>query len=641
MLNRDSKALKAVMAGAVAFTPVIAVGVNVEKASATTAKTDEEFRAYLKELYSTKTLQDPVNQGKLELAAKELERVFITEDKIGKILDPQISLENKTAAKEILEAFFTQLNPLVPVADFDKEFNDFKFEQQDNIRKIFGQDVTADEIAEFAAQVQSHYFTAILNTDNTSTEYYITQYAASLAANNQHEVYSGLTSILMNKDGVLVELEKLKTDTALMDQLKIALPILKQALTEVNKVPSLPPTGGFGGGGTTPTTEGGSITIPADSVDSNPQSVIDAINAAKEVSQLVLTVNGTEADVNIPVTVLHALIGKNAEANVVVKITGASYSIPVSVIEVDAAAKTLGVTTVELKLNVEVKPVTTKAKNHKQLTGAYDYKLELVAPNGKTVELKNFKRPVTRGIEAASKLNSAITLGVVVQADGSVVAVPTYVDGDKNALLRRNTNSTYTLIEYSKTFKDVDKGASWAEPYVEKLASKMVVKGISDTQYSPTKTITRGEFAAILARGLGLVASDVNADDFKDVSSSQGFNKNGEIAAVVEAGLVKGFGNNTFRPNEEITRDQAAIMISRAIDYIDSNEVKLDAKKKAASFKDYSKIGVASRPHVDKVYKAGYLDGYTDGTFRPGADTNRAQMAKILYNFLNDIKFIN
>lgn len=52
-------------------------------------------------------------------------------------------------------------------------------------------------------------------------------------------------------------------------------------------------------------------------------------------------------------------------------------------------------------------------------------------------------------------------------------------------------------------------------------------------------------------------------------------------------------------------------------------------------------LGAASRTHVEKVYQAGYLEGFTDNTFRPTSEANRAQMAKILYNFLESIEYIN
>jgi hypothetical protein len=82
-------------------------------------------------------------------------------------------------------------------------------------------------------------------------------------------------------------------------------------------------------------------------------------------------------------------------------------------------------------------------------------------------------------------------------------------------------------------------------------------------------------------------------------------------------------------------------MISRAIDYINSDLVKLDSDKKLSNFKDSKEIGAASRTHVEKVYQAGYLEGFLDDTFRPSAEANRAQMAKILYNFLESIEYIN
>ncbi|CEG22015.1 Endoglucanase precursor [Planococcus massiliensis] len=405
--------------------------------------------------------------------------------------------------------------------------------------------------------------------------------------------------------------------------------------------------GNNGGAPTTPTppvtppttTPGGEIEATPDTLKNNPEEVIEAIQNAPSVTELAVDVKPGEA-VSIPLTIASALENKNADAVIVIASTEASYELPVSVIDAAKLAKDLGVASSELSITVELTKIANQLTKENSIGFAIEFSIKAVAPDGKSIDITYLGYPVLRSIETPTALNAATSVGVRVNQDGSFTAVPTYIDG-KTANLYFSANSAYTVIQNAKTFKDIDNRGYWAEEYIEKLASKMIVSGKSADSFSPSTSITRGEFAAVLARGLGLVAEDVNSADFTDVSPTQAVNRNGEIAAVVEAGIVSGYGNGKFGPYNEITRNEAAIMISKAMDYIGSEDVKLDTTKKVSSFADYRYISPAARPHVERVLQASYLSGFKDNTFRSQNETTRAETSRILYNFLNSIKFIN
>lgn len=402
---------------------------------------------------------------------------------------------------------------------------------------------------------------------------------------------------------------------------------------------------GGGGGVVTPPTEpptttpGGGITTSPDTLEKNPQDVIDAINKAETVKELAVEATPGEA-VTIPMTVTAALENKNADAVVVIASTEASYELPVSVIDGAALAKQLGVASSELNITVELTKIANQLPKEDSIGFAIEFSIKATAPNGKSVDITYLGYPVLRSIETPTALNAATSVGVRVNKDGSFTAVPTYIDG-KTANLYFSANSAYTVIQNDKTFKDVDARGFWAESYIEKLASKMIINGKTSTVFAPDHSVTRGEFAALLSRGLGLVAENKNSTDFTDVAPTQAINKNGEISAVVEAGIVEGYGNGKFKPSNPITRSEAAIMISKAMDYIDSEDVTFDKTQKVSAFKDYRYISATGRPHIEKVLQADYLDGFKDNTFRSENKTTRAEASKILYNFFNSIKFIN
>ncbi len=640
----NTKFLKAVMAGAVAFTPVLAVGFNAEKVNA--AGTDyTNIDAFIADLNVAYDSLGTLDKGYLHSAHDNINSELakpMTATRVESVLEDSTNSHAKIVVTELvklLAASSTGYELKEALIIFDDTVS------ESNINGAFGSTVTKQQFVDYLVFVEASIFSE-LNNSQTYASYFdvFNNVLLNSLANDTHNDVAVAIALTVKEDLVKDLLKGIVTDAGILQVEKDAFVKLAK-----NYIPT-PPSSGGGGGFPTPgpgPVDGGSgeVTVGGGTIESNPQSVIDAINNATTVDALVIELAvGTEV-VSIPATVLTALDNKNDEAVVVIVAGDATYEVPVSQINLAAAASKLGVATAELELKVTLDEVTnplTGKATFTTLSGAIDFNLSIVAPNGETIQLKYFNKPLQRSITATTALNPLTTVGVVVNANGTVVAVPTFVPATGNsANLYRNSNSVYTLIKNSKTFTDVDKGASWAEEYVEKLASRMVVNGVNNDSFKPSQMINRGEFAAILARGLGLVAEDMTAKDFKDVSLSQGFNKNGEIAAVVDAGLVKGYEDGTFRPYEEITRDQAAIMISRAIDYINSDLVKLDTAKKLSNFKDAKEIGAASRTHVEKVYQAGYLEGFTDHTFRPTSEANRAQMAKILYNFLQSIEYIN
>lgn len=100
----------------------------------------------------------------------------------------------------------------------------------------------------------------------------------------------------------------------------------------------------------------------------------------------------------------------------------------------------------------------------------------------------------------------------------------------------------------------------WSEATVRKLQADGLISGYADGTFRPNQPITRAEFVAALNRILGL--KDSSNMNFKDVSPNDWFAK--ELAIAVHYGYIKGYPDGTFRPNRPVSRFEVAIMISRA-----------------------------------------------------------------------------
>jgi hypothetical protein len=154
---------------------------------------------------------------------------------------------------------------------------------------------------------------------------------------------------------------------------------------------------------------------------------------------------------------------------------------------------------------------------------------------------------------------------------------------------------------------------------IEALVDRAITEGYSDGTFRPTLAINRGQVATFLARALRL--DPVPGKRFGDVGA--GFVHEGNINALVDAGVLGGYADGTFRPNQALRREHMAVIISRALE--------LDPRPDAAAqFSDVT--GYAGE--IGAIAHAGVTSGRLDGTFQPRSPVTRGQMATFLMNAL-------
>ncbi|MEL4023726.1 S-layer homology domain-containing protein [Lysinibacillus endophyticus] len=169
------------------------------------------------------------------------------------------------------------------------------------------------------------------------------------------------------------------------------------------------------------------------------------------------------------------------------------------------------------------------------------------------------------------------------------------------------------------SFTDV-KGDFWAEKEISNFVDLGIVKGYPDKTFRPENTVTRGQAAIMIARGLKLDVSNVGAvsyEDIKDASIK-------EIAAVTKAGIMKGT-NGKFEPNKPLTRAQMATILTNAF------KLKGDG---STTFTDVAKDHYAYEA-IDAIVSNKIATGLEDGSFKPEEATTRAQFVVFLSSALN------
>ena len=161
----------------------------------------------------------------------------------------------------------------------------------------------------------------------------------------------------------------------------------------------------------------------------------------------------------------------------------------------------------------------------------------------------------------------------------------------------------------------------WAGSYIADLTDQGLIKGVSATKFAPDDNLTRAEAAVLLTRLAGLSENN-SAAAFDDTATHWA---NGAVAAARNAQLVSGVTATRFEPDRFVTREEFAVMAERYTNITDT----LDLHELL-----YSDITPATNPwsnaSIIKLSVNGVLSGYPDGTFRPYAAVSRAEAAKVI-----------
>ncbi|HCU07941.1 MAG TPA: hypothetical protein DF480_03060 [Clostridiales bacterium] len=174
----------------------------------------------------------------------------------------------------------------------------------------------------------------------------------------------------------------------------------------------------------------------------------------------------------------------------------------------------------------------------------------------------------------------------------------------------------------ASSFKDT-KG-HWAEQYIETAVGQGIIKGYTDGRFKPDAKVSRAEFISMLNRALGNIST--GTVNFDDVSGNAWYYY--DVAKAVTAGYVDGFSDGTFRPGDFITRQEAAVMLSRLLPTYGYD-------RSLSRYSDYRSIADWATTAMSKMSGKSYISGYTDGKIHPLDSLTRAQAAKIISDIVD------
>ncbi len=199
-----------------------------------------------------------------------------------------------------------------------------------------------------------------------------------------------------------------------------------------------------------------------------------------------------------------------------------------------------------------------------------------------------------------------------------------YSNSGNQSNLNTNESTSLDSTISGSSYKDVQ--GYWGEPYISGLASRGIIGGFPDGSFKPNDQITRAQFAAIAAKALSVPSAGASAT-FRDVPSRHWAAN--VISSVSSAGLVTGFPDGTFRPEDKITRAQALVILAKALKNAAPNANELNSYSDASQVPNWAQqsVSIAAGGHI--------IVNYPDPSLiRPIDFATRGEVAALMYQTL-------
>ena len=171
-------------------------------------------------------------------------------------------------------------------------------------------------------------------------------------------------------------------------------------------------------------------------------------------------------------------------------------------------------------------------------------------------------------------------------------------------------------------------GVEWAREAIEYLHKNKIISGYEDNTFRPDNSITREEFAAIAVRAFGLSKDGAEAD-FSDTVRGEWYYP--FVASAAVSGAISGKDDGSFGVGETITRQDMCTILVRIADGMGTN---LGEKYERLEFVDNAEIADYAAAAVTALQRAGIINGTGDNMFSPQGEVSRAMAAKAVYGML-------
>jgi len=363
------------------------------------------------------------------------------------------------------------------------------------------------------------------------------------------------------------------------------------------------------------------VTIPANVWQ---QAVKEAGENRQRITIHAEQLNG-EFEIVLPVQFVADALKTNQDQEVEVQFDGGSFQIALNALGHTMPESGVKEASYHLAINPAASIPKAAERSVEWLVPPTQISIAIVSDRATTL-LEDFNQTYVRVAFELDKDTHAddLTAVIVDPVTGELTYVPATVrsTGDQKEIVLKYTGvGQFAVVSFKKSFPDVQ--GHWSQTSVEMLASKLLVKGVTAQRFNPDGNMTRVEFTALLARALGLQMA--SADRFTDVAAGSWYA--GAVGSAVQAGLINGFADGTFGPEQLITREQAAVMLERALQF--SGAVADPSRASLQQFADQNQISAYANQAMQTMVQYGIMQG-SNNKLSPKNNATRAEMAVML-----------
>lgn len=222
------------------------------------------------------------------------------------------------------------------------------------------------------------------------------------------------------------------------------------------------------------------------------------------------------------------------------------------------------------------------------------------------------------------------TVAIVVHEDGTEEIVRDCVIGENGVILNVEGDVTLKIVDNTTTFTDIEPVNHWATEAVEFVAARELFNGTGDGKFTPGGDMTRGMLVTVLYR-LNY-EPETAGGDFADVSASAYYAD--AVAWAEDAGVVDGYGNGSFGPNDNVTREQIVTILYR---YAEKNGYLSGHAGALTGYADADKVSGYAKDAMSWAIGTGLVRGVDDTHLAPANNATRAEVATILMRFCENI----
>ena len=227
------------------------------------------------------------------------------------------------------------------------------------------------------------------------------------------------------------------------------------------------------------------------------------------------------------------------------------------------------------------------------------------------------------GITIPVKNPTEGTVAVIVHANGIEEIIRKSVADKNGVTMHLENGATVKIIEHTKTFTDTQ--THWAENAINFVTSHELYFGTSENTFSPDTAMTRGMLAVVL-HNLESNPTTSQKLEFKDVKADTWYTNAVQWAA--DQNIVSGYKNGKFGPNDNITREQLAVMLYRYAGSPAHSQNELH-------FADANHVSAYAKEAMQWAVEEGIISGTDNNTLNPKKNATRAEVAAMLMRLMH------